>query len=327
MGLCKGPAPGFIRDYDHGNPLLNQLVSANPDFCVICRDEDAVERDGEGGGEENMTIQTQSFKKPASETTTLISIRNSKGIEYEDVVIVNFFSTIPDSEQQWWKQLFANLISDKPMEPERRSPQMEAQLKLLYTAVTRCCNRLVFVETKQKPAVENFFRWLASKELAEPYTTDIIQDLSAGAVFYTHDEWKSLGIRRAVEAYGADSTAAITMLQTAIDCFKKAGSNASATDLLQKAKFNIKYEHAKREFLRSTDVAEVNRQTQEGWSDMILACIEKKMYREACEFSDLIRSRNLDPPDCTLDEKSPSRPSTLFKLLILSILDPLSEKV
>jgi len=43
---------------------------------------------------------------------------------------------------------------------------METQLKLLYTAVTRSCARLIFAETRSSAAGDTFFRWLEGLQLA-----------------------------------------------------------------------------------------------------------------------------------------------------------------
>ncbi|KAJ1425162.1 P-loop containing nucleoside triphosphate hydrolase protein [Ochromonadaceae sp. CCMP2298] len=46
-------------------------------------------------------------------------------------------------------------------------PDMETQLKLLYTAVTRSCTRLIIAETHSSAADDAFFRWLEELQLAE----------------------------------------------------------------------------------------------------------------------------------------------------------------
>lgn len=321
-GLCKGPRPGYIKDFEANNPLLTQLTASNPNFYLICRDQDAVETFT--GTEQTPSIEPKSFSKPNSEST-LISIRNSKGIEYDDVIIVNFFCTITSSEQQWWSRHFARLIGGRDLLPDQEYPQIESQLKLLYTAITRCCNRLVFVETSDSIAGSNFFRWLKHKDLAVEYTADMVREQYAEAKFYTHDEWKALGIKRAAEAYGAEGAGSMSLLRTSIECFERAG--ADAVELLKKAKLNEKYEREKMSFLSSSDTTHVVKLVQSRWASLIAECIESKFYREACEFCDLIRSRALDPLESELDVNSPSRANVLFGEKVLSVLDPLYEKI
>ena len=55
-----------------------------------------------------------------------------------------------------------------PVEGERDF-EMEAELKLLFVAVGRCCERLIFAETKDSKASSDMFRWLQHEDLAVEY--------------------------------------------------------------------------------------------------------------------------------------------------------------
>jgi hypothetical protein len=46
-----------------------------------------------------------------------------------------------------------------------RYPELEGQLKLLYTGVTRCINHLFFAETSNSVSGAAFVRWLATRGL------------------------------------------------------------------------------------------------------------------------------------------------------------------
>jgi hypothetical protein len=79
-------------------------------------------------------------------------------------------------------------------------PELEGQLKLLYTAVTRCISRLIFAETSSSISSQAFARWLLEKRddrgsLATKQNVDDVEKMK-----YTPDEWRSLGIDRAVLA-------------------------------------------------------------------------------------------------------------------------------
>ena len=55
-----------------------------------------------------------------------------------------------------------------PVEGERDF-EMEAELKLLFVAVGRCSERLIFAETKESKATSDMFRWLQQEDLAVAY--------------------------------------------------------------------------------------------------------------------------------------------------------------
>ena len=104
------------------------------------------------------------------------------------------------------------------------APQLEAQLKMLYTAVTRCCDRLILVETRRKSAVgSSIFRWLKGAGLADSYYPDAGGDAGGGARLMTTDEWRQRGLQFAhlVEA-GDYSAAAGDLLVKARGCFERA---------------------------------------------------------------------------------------------------------
>jgi hypothetical protein len=65
-----------------------------------------------------------------------------------------------------WKDVLR--VTDATDPTMRRSfPEIEAKLKLLYTAITRCQHKLLFIETKKSVAAASFFRWLTDKKLGE----------------------------------------------------------------------------------------------------------------------------------------------------------------
>jgi hypothetical protein len=77
---------------------------------------------------------------------------------------MDFFSSIAKSDQKAWKQM---LLHDSLDDALRLFSQIETQLKLLYTGMTRSCQRLIFIETQDSQAGDVFFRWLREKQLAE----------------------------------------------------------------------------------------------------------------------------------------------------------------
>ena len=49
---------------------------------------------------------------------------------------------------------------------------MEAELKLLFVAIGRCSERLIFAETEDSKAATDMFRWLEQQDLAVRYSKD-----------------------------------------------------------------------------------------------------------------------------------------------------------
>jgi uncharacterized membrane protein YgcG len=152
---------------------------------------------------------------------TMLGIREAKGLEFPDVILVNFFcrhETVHISDaaidqmivhqgytgslnmeevksnpalrkrfdsarrdakraldaqvtedkkrrkarQKAWKWLLSQHHSDPPPIPR----EIEVDLKLLYTAISRCSNRMYFVETVESEAGAAWKKWLLAKALA-----------------------------------------------------------------------------------------------------------------------------------------------------------------
>lgn len=161
---------------------------------------------------------------------TVMGIRAAKGLEFSDVMILDFFRHIPEHDHKAWKVLFAdnNQADVQVRDKQFEYPQLEPQLKMLYTAITRSMNRLLFVETASTAAGEAFFRWLERHQLAEKY--DLATARKHGEErFITADEWKVRGIQFAGQVDSATvggAEAAVGLLDNAIQCFTNAGDVA-----------------------------------------------------------------------------------------------------
>lgn len=101
----------------------------------------------------------------------LIGIKESKGLEWTDCIILDFFCSIPKSDTKAWKQLLDN---DNKEYKGDLWPQLESQLKQLYVAITRSCNRLIFIETKPSDIATRIFKyWTIRYPLVIRYKPDI----------------------------------------------------------------------------------------------------------------------------------------------------------
>ena len=206
-------------------------------------------------------------------------------MEFDDVVIVDFFSGLPERTQEWWKKRFQNTSVNPAVETQvqrlrhcdvllsriasqssfsQQMPQMESLFKLLYTGVTRCCNRLIFVETQHRPASQAFFRWLKNKDLAEPYVipantamVDAAFELTekgddnyllsnSDVVYVSNDEWRVRGIELLMAADQDNSRSNLKFLLNARLCFERAGDLAKS--LKEKTNVMIESEKMKSQF-------------------------------------------------------------------------------
>jgi superfamily I DNA/RNA helicase len=68
----------------------------------------------------------------------------AKGLEFQCVLLVDFFGGLQHTLQT--RDLLLEQELTAPLS-KRACPEVEGQLKLLYTAVTRCIERLFFAET------------------------------------------------------------------------------------------------------------------------------------------------------------------------------------
>jgi hypothetical protein len=218
-------------------------------------------------------------------------------------VIVDFFSQLPESDQKWWKRKLAAASSsesagggggDDLSGGESDFPQMETQLKLLYTAVTRCCNRLVFVETRKTPAGSAFFRWLADRQLAEQLYIDpagadgaaggAAGDAGGGEVFMSNDEWRVRGIDFALAADGSN---AIFLLRNAVKCFDRAG--VLAKGLRDRAAASEQFEILKNKIMQAAYLSTtISSALEAETSENICRCIKLQLLHEAHELCELI---------------------------------------
>ena len=146
-------------------------------------------------------------------------IREAKGLEFKTVIILDFFREIPSSLQKPWRELVLDRASQ---EFERSHPLAGTMLKLLYTGVTRCIEKLFFVETKSSTAGDATMRWLTKKgfDRATFATRNNINDVEAMSL--TSDEFVSDGISNAELASSVEELdQAQLLLERSIWCFEQ----------------------------------------------------------------------------------------------------------
>jgi superfamily I DNA/RNA helicase len=156
-----GPRPEFypcsyttdVDDADNDDvELVRKLISVNQRLMILTP-------------ESNIDRMNLLLNNPVQ----LLGVKESKGLEWTDCVILDFFCNIPKSDSKAWKQLLEN---DKVGRGDLW-PQLETQLKQLYVAITRSCNRLIFIETKPSEIATRMFKyWTVRSPLVVRYKPD-----------------------------------------------------------------------------------------------------------------------------------------------------------
>ena len=146
------------------------------------------------------------------------------------MVLLDFFSDIHPSEQKPFQHMWQKRESVAKL---YSYPQLEAQFKLLYTAITRCCNRLVFVETAFSKSADSFFRGAllvneGGSALVETMNLHLLRESKAD--FMTADEWRVRGIDFALAAAGVEAE---SLLTRALSCFEHAMDDSLKRRTLQ----------------------------------------------------------------------------------------------
>jgi hypothetical protein len=143
-GLFQGPRPGVFHRVQA--ETISALVHGKMRGTrVLTHDDNVEECMGKLGGYE-----------------LVYGIRKTKGLEFKSVIVLDFFSSIPDELQKPWREM---LLGRASHDFKLQYPEIEGQLKLLYTAVTRCIDRLFFAETASSIAGDAFVRWMTTKSV------------------------------------------------------------------------------------------------------------------------------------------------------------------
>eukprot|EP00501_MAST-03F_sp_TOSAG23-6_P002047 GSMAST32.ASY1.ANO1.2136.1 assembled CDS len=106
-----------------------------------------------------------------------VSLHNAKGLEYENVILVNFFSSSVEQIKHSWRHLL-NTTSESAEDKLRREgyyDAMEYELRILYTAISRTKTRLFIFETQpiwekelSKYVIDHWLKPLAAMGHVEP---------------------------------------------------------------------------------------------------------------------------------------------------------------
>jgi len=258
-GLCTGPRPAM--DVWEMSRLSNSLLqNASSGLMVLTPDQN----------KENLS-------KKLLPSITVLGIREAKGLDFPEVVIVDFFSSLDEKQQESWKLL----LGPKAVGFGDDHPEVETHLKLLYTAMTRAQQRLYFIETKQTKAASAFLKTLSSNERL----TQGLKTLKANEL--SPDEWAARGLDFAWkasddEASGLDQQ--IRDLDVAIDSFGRAGLAGAAYKqkaAVHKDVLSLLRKSQQTDQASSLPLLEQDKDTENKVAELVQRCIAEGMWKEA----------------------------------------------
>jgi hypothetical protein len=206
-GLFRGPRPAVFYKVEsmRVRELIEQL-----DGVVILTHDDSASR----------------WKRALGGYPFVYGIREAKGLEFQSMILVDFFKELRSDLQKPWREM---LLGRDTSDFMTRYPEVEGQLKLLYTGVTRCINRLFFAETSNSVSGAAFVRWLTtrclhgqSEALGIRSSVDNVEKMTL-----TPDEWCCRGLENAMMAETTeDLMNAESLLERALYCFQQIGDVA-----------------------------------------------------------------------------------------------------
>jgi hypothetical protein len=283
-GLFHGPRPAIFQNVQILR--LKEAVSKLDGIVVLTHDENV------------------SRWKRVLDYPLVYGIREAKGLEFETILIVDFFGSMSSSLQTRWRDL---LLERDCSSFKEKCPEIEGQLKLLYTAVTRCIQRLFFAETTSCPAAAAFARWVTNQALAVKQNVDNVEKMVR-----TPDEWRSMGLDNAIMAESTDDPDETTKwLDRAVYCFVQIDDVA----LLGKARMHRLSAcfRAKLEKLRHDGMADGTDQVEVDTANIVEGLITERLLLEIKRVCSDIRPFLSEDSRRLLEERLISRMSHMAK--------------
>lgn len=262
--LFVGPRPGVLYSVNL-NVLRGALSSALSGSTILVHDE-----------------HKALCKQLLDGYKQLYGIREAKGLEFKSVIVFDFFSGIPQALQKPWRDL---LLGRERHDYAFLFPEVEGYLKLLYTAMTRSVDRLLFVESRASVAGDAFTRWsTATTTQAQSFDEEplaVLQEISDIEAFkMSVDEWILAGFDNAETAEAKeDLESSISFLDAALHCFKKAGDKRFIT----KAQVNLASAELRWQILLNTETSTMI--TERAIAELLSQLIQEELWVEATKFS------------------------------------------
>jgi len=182
-GMVDGVKPVFFTDVENDARCKQFLIGEDANKlefgahqCILVRDEAAVKKLREKVGDIGM----------------IMTLYDSKGLEFDDVLLYNFFGDSAIDESRW--RVVLNGVQGQGYVPdfyrdEIRYAAICNELKLLYVGITRARKNIWIFDTSAKSdAIRTFWK---SRNLISTCARDT--DVSPLAVSSAPEEWASSG--------------------------------------------------------------------------------------------------------------------------------------
>ncbi|CAH9085205.1 unnamed protein product [Cuscuta europaea] len=231
--LIYGEAPVLLRQQGNNENAIVTIFGNNGGVCGKMVGF---------GAEQVILVRDESAKREVSDLVgkqaLILTIVECKGLEFQDVLLYNFFGTSPLRNQ--WRVVYEfmklrNLLDSRfsqsfPCFTEARHTILCSELKQLYVAVTRTRQRLWICERVEEFSKPMFEYWM---KMGLVEVRDVNESLAqAMRMASTPEQWKSRGLKLLWEKN----------YEMAIMCFERAGER----NLEKQAKASILRETADR---------------------------------------------------------------------------------
>ncbi|KAH9931245.1 uncharacterized protein B0H18DRAFT_929725 [Fomitopsis serialis] len=184
-GKVEGEKPVFLSGWDEDTVRYEQFLfgdsGAHVEFgaqqCILVRDDAARDR----------------LRAQVGDIGLILTLYESKGLEFNDVLLYNFFSDSTVEQSQW--RVILNALSDSddaaatvkaPHFDETRHNGVCRDLKFLYVAITRARNHLWIADKSDKSEPMRHF-WTVKGHIRNHTPSD--SDIPRLATSSTPEEW------------------------------------------------------------------------------------------------------------------------------------------
>ncbi|XP_075098120.1 uncharacterized protein LOC107772650 [Nicotiana tabacum] len=207
--LIDGAAPVLLKPGDDENAIITIFGNWGNNVGKIVG----------FGAEQVILVRDESAKKEISgligQKALVLTIVECKGLEFQDVLLYNFFSSSPLGNQ--WRVVYEFMNNQSladlsfPSFSDTRHNVLCSELKHLYVAITRTRQRLWICESADEFSRPMFDYWQRLCLVKAREVDDSIAE--SMQTFSTPEEWKSRGMKLFWEKN----------YEMAIMCFKQAG--------------------------------------------------------------------------------------------------------
>ncbi|KAJ7037374.1 hypothetical protein C8F04DRAFT_1393598 [Mycena alexandri] len=182
-GTVDGLRPIFFRNWDSENVESKQFLFGDPSEgsielgaqqCILVRDHTAKEK----------------LRKLVGDIGIILTLYESKGLEFNDVFLYNFFEDSSVPEAQW--RVVLNAIENGPPAPALdsiRHASVCTELKFLYVAITRARNNIWIADCSTKGEPMRML-WTSRNQVQN---STLGTDTPRFAISSTPEEWQEQG--------------------------------------------------------------------------------------------------------------------------------------